>query len=73
MQPPPLLGLYVVEGLFKKWMRRRRTWSRTRVASRLQTCVRRMGAKSLVERWYLDRWFVGRIREALDVVARAPR
>jgi hypothetical protein len=32
-----------------------------------------MGAKSLVERWYLDRWFVGRIREALDVVARAPR
>jgi hypothetical protein len=73
IQPPPLLGLYVVEGLLKKWMRRRRTWSRTRVASGLQTCVRRMGAKSLVERWYLDRWFVGRIREALDVVARAPR
>jgi hypothetical protein len=73
MQPPPLLGLYVVEGLLKKWMRRRRTWSRTRVASRLQTCVRYVGAKSLVERWYLDRWFAARIREAHEMVGHASR
>jgi hypothetical protein len=72
-QPPPLLGFFVVEALMKKWMRRRRTWSRTSAASALHTCVRRIGAKSLVERWYLDRWFVGRIREALDTAARAGR
>ncbi|RPI56953.1 MAG: hypothetical protein EHM55_03530 [Acidobacteria bacterium] len=73
MQPPPLLSFYVVEALLKKWMRRRRTWSRTSAASTLHTCVRRMGAKSLVERWYLDRWFVARIRESLEMAARASR
>ena len=70
MQPPQLLGLYVVEALLKKWMRRRRTWSRTFAASTLQTCLRQVGAKSLVERWYLDRWFVARIHESLEIVAR---
>ena len=73
MQPPPLLSFFVVEALLKKWMRRRRTWSRTSTASTLHTCVRRLGAKSLVERWYLDRWFVTRIREALEMAARAGR
>jgi len=73
MQPPPLLSFYVVESLLKKWMRRRRTWSRTSTASRLHSCVRRLGAKSLVERWYLDRWFVARIRESLDAAARGSR
>lgn len=73
MQPPPVLGFYVVEALMKKWMRRRRTWSRTSTASTLHACVQRLGAKSLVERWYLDRWFVTRIRETLEMSARAGR
>jgi Ser/Thr protein kinase RdoA (MazF antagonist) len=73
MQPPQLLGLFVTEALLKKWMRRRRTWSRTAVASTLHTYARRMGAKSLVERWYLDRWFIARTRESLEMVARASR
>ncbi len=34
-QPPQLLGLFIVEALMKKWMRRRRTWSRTTIASTL--------------------------------------
>jgi Ser/Thr protein kinase RdoA (MazF antagonist) len=69
--PPQLLGLFVVESLLKKWMRRRRTWSRAAMGTTLQTCVKRIGAKSLVERWYLDRWFTTRIRESLDMVIRA--
>jgi hypothetical protein len=73
MQPPPLVSLFVVEALMKKWMRRRRTWSRTSVASRLQTYVRRLGAKSLIERLYLDRWFAARIRESLEMARRAGR
>jgi hypothetical protein len=63
----------MVEALMKKWMRRRRTWSRTTIASTLQTCVRRIGAKPLVERWYLDRWFCARIRESLEMVVHASR
>jgi Ser/Thr protein kinase RdoA (MazF antagonist) len=70
MHPPQLLGLFVVEALLKKWMRRRRTWSRTAIASTLQRCLRPIGAKSLVERWYLDRWFAARIRESLEMVGR---
>jgi hypothetical protein len=66
---PQLLGLYIVEALLKKWVRRRRTWSRTAAASRVQTCVRRVGAKGLVERWYLDRWFIARINESLQMAA----
>ncbi len=73
MQPPQLLGLYVVEALLKKWIRRRRTWSRTSVASTLHTALRRVGAKSLVERWYLDRWFAARIHESLEMGSRAGR
>ncbi len=72
-QPPALLSFYVVEALLKKWMRRRRTWSRTSTASTLHTYARRIGAKSLVERWYLDRWFVARIRESLEMGAGAAR
>ncbi len=72
-QPPQLLGLFTVEALMKKWMRRRRTWSRTPIASTLQTCVRRIGAKSLVDRWVLDRWFCARIRESLEMVVHAGR
>ena len=70
MQPPQLLGFFVVESLLKKWMRRRRTWSRTSVASTLQGCLKHLGARSLVERWYLDRWFAARIRESLELVGR---
>jgi Ser/Thr protein kinase RdoA (MazF antagonist) len=73
MRPPAVLGLFVVEALLKKWMRRRRTWSRTSTASTLHAYVRRIGAKSLVERWYLDRWFAARIREALQMTARGGR
>jgi hypothetical protein len=71
--PPQLLGLFVVESLLKKWVRRRRTWSRASMGATLQTCVKRIGATSLVERWYLDRWFIARIRESLDMVIRASR
>jgi Ser/Thr protein kinase RdoA (MazF antagonist) len=73
MQPPQLLGLFVTEALLKKWMRRRRTWSRTRVGSTLHACVKHIGAKSLIERWYLDRWFIARVRESLDMVTRGGR
>ena len=73
MQPPQLLGLYVVEALLKKWVRRRRTWSRTSVASTLHMCLRQVGAKALVERWYLDRWFATRIHESLEMVSRSGR
>jgi aminoglycoside phosphotransferase (APT) family kinase protein len=63
---PPLLGFYTVEALLKKWMRRLRSWSRTAMVSRLQMGARRVGAAPLVERLYLDRWFMARVRESLD-------
>ena len=65
-EPSPLLGFYLVEALLKKWMRRLRSWSRTAAAARLQACARGVGAASLVERFYIDRWFEARVRESLD-------
>jgi hypothetical protein len=62
----PLLQIYVAEGLLKKWGRRLRSWSRTGMVARAQTCARSLGAASLVDRFYLDRWFAARIQEWLD-------
>ena len=64
-EPPPLVGFYVVEALLKKWIRRLRSWSRTTMATRFQTCAKKVGVAPLVERVYIDRWFDARIREAL--------
>jgi hypothetical protein len=69
--PPPVLNLYVVDGLLKKWIRRLRMWSRTAVVARLHTYARRVGANALVDRWYLDRWFAARVRESLETLGRA--
>ena len=67
-EPPPLVGLYVVEALLKKWRRRLRRWSKATMAATLQTCARRMGAAPVVDRWYVDRWFAARIEESLGAV-----
>jgi hypothetical protein len=69
----PLLQIYVAEGLLKKWVRRLRRWSRAGVVARAQACARKLGAASLVDRLYLDRWFEARIQESLDRLGAAGR
>jgi hypothetical protein len=74
--PPPVFWLYVVESLLKKWSRRLVRWSggnSTPWAVAVQQHVQRARAMTVTSHVYLNRWFAGQIREALDRAGSAGR
>jgi hypothetical protein len=60
-----LLPFAVIDGLLKKWHRRVSRWSRSTMGARLQSGLRVVGLEGLATRYYLNRWFAGRVRREL--------
>lgn len=65
---PEVLGLYVVDWLFKKWGRRLKRWMSSPLGSIVQRGVELIGAKSAIDRFWIDRWFVNVIKKELQIM-----
>jgi Ser/Thr protein kinase RdoA (MazF antagonist) len=68
--PPAIFEYYVIDRLFKKWGRWLARWNDPAKeawwAATVQRCLRLAHATGVTNQIYVSRWFVARIREALE-------
>jgi hypothetical protein len=65
----PVLPVYVIECLLKKWHRRLGAWSGGKsnpMYVRFQRSLSLMGTGGLLNRTIVDRWFVARLQEWVE-------